>query len=83
MVSSIQSYACEGGEVNPKVGAKAELAQPVLMHLLVQLLGVRKSTTKQALLAESGTHFVQTQFGSKFWVITAKSVLHQTAGSTK
>jgi len=49
LVLPILSYSCEVWAVNPKVGAKAELLH---RQFLKQLLGVRKSTTNQIVLAE-------------------------------
>ena len=45
----ILSYFCEVWAVNPTVGAKAEMAH---RQFLKQLLGSRKSTTTQIVLAE-------------------------------
>ena len=53
------SNSCEVWAVNPKVGAKAEL---VHRQFLKQLLGVRKSTTNQIVLAELGRFPLQIHF---------------------
>jgi len=59
LVLPILSYSCEVCAVNPKVGAKAEL---VHRQFLKQLLGVRKSTTNQIVLAEFGRFPLQIHF---------------------
>jgi len=59
LVLPILSYSCEVWAVNPKVGAKAEL---VHRQFLKQLLGVRKSTTNQIVLAEFGRFPLQIHF---------------------
>ena len=59
LVLPILSYSCEVWAVNPKVGAKAEL---VHRQFLKQLLGIRKSTTTQIVLAEFGRFPLQIHF---------------------
>jgi len=59
LVLPILSYSCEVCAVNPKVGAKAEL---VHRQFLKQLLGDRKSTTNQIVLAEFGRFPLQIHF---------------------
>ncbi len=61
LVLPILSYFCEVWAVNPKVGAKAELVR-THRQFLKQLLGVRKSTTNQIVLAKFGCFPLQIQF---------------------
>ncbi len=79
LVLPVLSYSCEVWAVNPKVRAKAEL---VRRQFLKQLLGVRKSSTNQIVLAEFGRFPLQIHFWQKIYVTTTEFVLCQTASLT-
>ena len=62
MILPILSYSCEVWAVHPKVEVKAEL---VHWQFLRQLLGARKSTTNQIVLADFGRFPLQAHFGQQ------------------
>ena len=76
LVLPILSYSCEVWAGDPKIGDKAEVLH---RQFLKQLLGVRKTTTNQLVLAELGVSRCKYISGSRFYGITTVLLLYQIA----